>query len=129
MDNILRKFTTDFLGQGRHKITVENFFKKENALVLDVRTKEENESITIALNCHPNVDSLNIPLGEVPDRISEIPKDKSIAVFCPGNIRASLVYGFLLQKGFTDVRVLEGGYQALLDATKLGKLLKLKNRG
>lgn len=126
MDSVLRKLTTEFFGQGLHKTTPSAFFKKENALILDVRTKEESQSITISLNYHTNIDCLNIPLNEVPDRISEIPSNKSIAIFCPANVRASIAYGFLLQKGFSDIRVLEGGYQALLDETKLGKLLNLK---
>jgi len=129
LEDVLKRFTLDFFGSGRHKISPDAFFDMEKALLLDVRSKEESDSITIQLEYHSNVESLNIPINEIPDRIDEIPKTKSIGVFCPATVRSSIVYAYLLSKGFPEVRVVEGGYAALTEALKPGKVLKaIKNR-
>jgi rhodanese-related sulfurtransferase len=36
-----------------------------------------------------------------------------------------MAYLYLLSKGFINVRILEGGYTALTDAVKPGKVLKI----
>lgn len=124
MEHVLRSLTLNFFGKGKHKISPDKFFEMENGFLLDVRSKEEAGSISIKLEYHLNVDCKNIPINEVPDRIHEIPEDKSVAVFCSGVTRAAVVYAYLLSKGFMDVRILEGGYSALTDALKPGKVLK-----
>jgi rhodanese-related sulfurtransferase len=129
MEQILKSFTLDFFGKGKHKISPEKFFAMENGVLLDVRSEEEAGSIAIKLEFHNNVESINIPTNEIPDRIDEIPTGKLIAVFCPANVRAAIVYAYLLSKGFSDVCILEGGYAALTDALKPGKVLdQLQNR-
>lgn len=74
---------------------------------------------------HPNIECKNIPINKIPDRICEIPKEKLVAVFCPANVRSSIVYAYLLSKGFSNVRILEGGYAALTEALKPGKMLNM----
>ena len=129
MEQVLKTLTLDFFGQGKHKISPEEFFKIENGFLLDVRSKEEAASISIKMEVHPNIESKNIPINEIPDRIDEIPKEKFVAVFCPAGVRSAIVYAYLLSKGFSNVRILEGGYSALTDALKPGKLLKvIKNQ-
>ncbi len=125
MEQILKNLTLDFFGKGKHKIAPEKFFSTENAILLDVRSREEAGSISINMLYHLNIQCINMPANEVPDRIDEIPKDQSIAVFCPANFRSSIVYAYLLSKGFPDVRIIEGGYSALTEALKPGKLLKV----
>jgi len=125
MEQVLRNLTLDYFGNGKHKISPDKFFDIENALLLDVRSKEESDSIFIKLEHHTNVESLNIPINEIPERIDEIPKTKSIGVFCPANVRSSIVYAYLLSKGFPDVRIVEGGYLALTEALKPGQILKV----
>ena len=125
MEQILKSLTLDFFGKEKHKISPEKFFDMENGLLLDVRSKEEACSISIGMECHSNVESLNIPINEIPDRIDEIPKTKFIAVFCPANVRSAIVYAYLLSKGFTEVRILEGGYSALTEALKPGQVLRV----
>ena len=124
MEQVLEKLTLDFFGKGKHKILPEKLFEIENSLLLDVRSKEEAASILIRLEFHPNIESKNIPINEIPNRIDEIPKEKFIAVFCPANVRAAIVYAYLLSKGFPNVRILEGGYSALTESIKPGKVLK-----
>ncbi|MBW2166868.1 MAG: rhodanese-like domain-containing protein [Deltaproteobacteria bacterium] len=125
MEQILKTLTLDFFGKGKHKISPEKLFDIENSFLLDVRSKEEAASISVKMEFHPNIESKNIPINEIPDRIDEIPKEKFIAVFCPANVRAAIVYAYLLSKGFPNVQILEGGYSALTEAIKPGKVLKL----
>lgn len=124
MEQVLKKFTLEFFGKGKHKILPEVFLGMDNGLLLDVRSKEEADSISMGLQCHAEIDVLNIPINEIPDRMDEISKEKFIAIFCPAHVRASIVYAYLLAHGFSDVRILEGGYTALTEALKPGKILK-----
>jgi rhodanese-related sulfurtransferase len=101
LEDVLRQQTREFLAS-RLKITAPAFYekwKKGEAIILDVRSKEEADLVSI--NC-----GVNIPLNELPDRYQELPKDKTIAVFCPGKIRAAMAYAFLKTKGFDNVFVL-----------------------
>jgi len=77
------------------------------------------------LKHHSNLECKNIPINEVPDRIHEIPQDRSVGVFCSGITRSAIVYAYLLSKGFRDVRILESGYSTLTEALKPGKVLKI----
>jgi rhodanese-related sulfurtransferase len=121
--------TLDFFGKGKHKITPEKLFETENVFLLDVRSREEAGSISINMAYHGNVECKNIPVNELPDRLNDVPKDKLIAVFCPANVRSTMAYIYLLSIGFTDVRVVEGGYSELTEAVKPGKVLKhIQNR-
>ena len=125
MEQLLRDMTLEFFGSGKHKISPDNLLEIKNVFLLDVRTKEEHESISIKLGAHSNIECKNIPLNQLPDRIDEIPKERFIAIFCPANFRSSMTYFYLLSKGFTNIRILEGGYAALTDAVMPGKLLKI----
>ena len=125
MEQVLKNLTLDFCGEGKHKISPERFFKIENGFLLDVRSKEKASSVSINMEVHPNIESKNIPVNEIPDRIDEIPKEKFVAVFCSAGVRSAIVYAYLLSKGFSNVRILEGGYPALTEALKPGKVLKV----
>jgi len=125
MEQVLKHFTLEFFGKGKHKISIAAFFKLDNVVFLDIRTKEETDSLSVELKHHDNVHCMNIPTNEIPDRLAEIPKDNSIGIFCPANVRSAMVYGFLLSKKFSDVRILEGGYPALTEAVLPGKILQV----
>ena len=56
--------------------------------------------------------SLLIPLGEIPDRVSELPRDKSLVMICRPGRRSQNAALFLEQAGFKDVYNLEGGFNA-----------------
>ncbi|RYM34225.1 CoA-disulfide reductase [Brumimicrobium glaciale] len=75
--------------------------KKE--FLIDVRTPEEFEAGTI-----PN--ARNIELDELRNHLTEIPKDKTIYVFCEVGLRGYLASRILVQHGF-EVRNLSGGYR------------------
>lgn len=115
----------EFFGSGKHKTTPEKLLETESVLLLDVRSKEEDESISIRLENHSNIECKNIPLHELPDRMDEIPRERFIAIFCPANVRSSLAYIYLLSKGFTNVRIVDGSYAALTEAILPGKVLKI----
>jgi len=131
LEQILKKFTLEFFGKGKHKILPEIFFETENGFLLDVRSKEEAGSLFIRMDYHPNIECRNIPIDELPDRIDEIPHDTSIAVFCSGTARSAIAYTYLLSKGYSNVHIIVGGYPALTEALMPGKVLKAlqNNRG
>ncbi len=50
-----------------------------------------------------------IPLGSVPDRMSEIPKDKTVVAVCRSGNRSAQATDFLRQQGYTNVHNMTGG--------------------
>ncbi|MDD3040616.1 FAD-dependent oxidoreductase [Bacteroides sp.] len=82
----------------------------ENNFLLDVRTPDE-----FALGTLP--DAVNIPLDELRDRLTELPKNKLIYTFCAVGLRGYLAYRILVQHGFENVRNLSGGLKTYRAAT------------
>ena len=78
--------------------------RKSGAFLLDVRTREE-----YALGSMPG--AVNIPNEEVRSRLAEIPRDRTVLVFCGVGLRGYLVERILRQNGWTDVSNLSGGYK------------------
>ena len=115
-DSILRTMTLDFFGGGEHKISPEELFGTKDAVLLDVRSIPEQESLDLLLEHHVAV--LRIPTDEIPDRVDEIPRDRLVGVFCSAGTRASIVYAYLRTRGYSEVRIVLGGYEAVLDAIK-----------
>ena len=73
-------------------------------LLLDVRTPEEH-----VLGAIP--DSINIPLDDLRSHIDELPKDKTIYIYCAAGLRGYLAMKILKARGFNDVKNLSGGYK------------------
>jgi len=121
-DDLLRELTFDFFGSGQHKITADKLLSLPNAVLLDVRSTEEAQ--TLALPFSHDLTTLHIPTNEIPDRMNEVPKDRPVAVFCSAGIRAAIVYAYLRTKDFGAVRILVGGYPDLTEQAKPGKLWK-----
>lgn len=78
--------------------------------LLDVRTADE-----YSLGSLPN--AVNIPIDDLRDHLSELPKDKMIYVFCAVGLRGYLSYRILAQNGFTQIRNLSGGLKTFFAAT------------
>lgn len=78
--------------------------KNNNSFLLDVRTQDEFKIGTIE-DAH-NIDDL-----ELRKRLDEIPKDKSIYIFCEVGFRGYLATRLLLQSGYQKVYNLSGGYK------------------
>ena len=85
--------------------TVAGVKDLDNVLVLDVREQWEYDEGHI-----PGVTL--IPMGEVPDRLSEIPTDKEVIVTCRSGNRSGQVTEYLRQEGFDNVHNMEGGIVA-----------------
>ncbi|CAN5668621.1 molybdopterin-synthase adenylyltransferase MoeB [soil metagenome] len=73
--------------------------------LLDVREPFEREIATIE-------GSTSIPLGELEARLSELPRDRKIAVHCKLGGRSARAAGTLRAAGFTDVWNVTGGIEA-----------------
>jgi sulfur-carrier protein adenylyltransferase/sulfurtransferase len=73
-------------------------------VLVDVREAEEHAASSL-----PN--SLNIPLGELPDRLGSLDKNADIVVFCRSGKRSGKAVELLRQKGFAKARSLAGGMQ------------------
>lgn len=78
--------------------------------LLDVRTAGEVHAGDISGSTH-------IPLDDLRERLTEIPKDKRIIVYCASGLRSYLANRILLQNGFSDVYNLSGGYTTYEHAT------------
>jgi rhodanese-related sulfurtransferase len=74
------------------------------AVFLDVREPFEFEAGHIEGSVH-------IPIGQIAQRIEEVPSDESIVVVCQIGQRSALVADFLTQRGL-DAQNLEGGLEA-----------------
>jgi NADPH-dependent 2,4-dienoyl-CoA reductase/sulfur reductase-like enzyme/rhodanese-related sulfurtransferase/TusA-related sulfurtransferase len=75
---------------------------KEKTIILDVREEEERKIGYID-------GSINIPLGELRDRINELDKDKTIIVYCAIGLRGYIGARILKQNGF-KVKNFCGGF-------------------
>ncbi|MGD7653521.1 MAG: molybdopterin-synthase adenylyltransferase MoeB [Verrucomicrobiales bacterium] len=56
--------------------------------------------------------ALLMPLGSVPERFHELPKDKEILVLCKAGVRSAMAAEFLLDHGFRNIKNIEGGMNA-----------------
>ncbi len=90
---------------------------QESTLLVDVRTPAEYQ-----IGHLPG--AVNIPVQELRERLSELPKEKEIILYCRVGFRGYLAYRILVQNGFKKVRNLSGGwltYKAVMDEKKLGE--------
>jgi len=64
-----------------------------------------------------------IPMNSVPDRLDELPKDKTLIVYCAAGARSYGVTHWLREQGFQDTWSLVGGLGAwLAEGGEWGKL-------
>jgi phage shock protein E len=85
--------------------TVANVKDRDDVYLLDVREQWEYDEGHI-----PGVTLL--PMGEVPNRLDEIPTDKEVIVTCRTGNRSGQVADFLRQNGFDNVHNMQGGIVA-----------------
>lgn len=76
---------------------------ENGGLLIDVREPIEREMGFIK-------GSINIPLGDIRERINEIPKDQTIYVSCQVGLRGYLASRSLSENGY-DVKNLDGGWK------------------
>ena len=108
-------FFDQIFGISKHEISSSNglkIFSESKAIFLDVRTRSENEFISI-----PN--SLLIPVSELPYRIDELLKfkEQDIVVYCRVGNRSGVATDYLTQNGYKAMNLL-GGIEAWRGPTK-----------
>ncbi len=77
-------------------------YQQKTAFFVDVREQSEWDTFHIP-------DTTLIPLGELPNRLNEIPKDRQIVVVCRSGNRSASGRDILKQAGFTNVTSMAGG--------------------
>jgi NADPH-dependent 2,4-dienoyl-CoA reductase/sulfur reductase-like enzyme/rhodanese-related sulfurtransferase len=80
---------------------VAHWGARGDGLLLDIREAPE-----LAVECVPG--ALHIPLGQLRDRLADLPRDREIQVICRSGQRAYYATRLLLQNGFR-ARTLSGG--------------------
>jgi len=91
-----------------HILPIEVKQKKEAGeafILLDVREEWEYQRAHIP-------DSVLIPLGEIPRRLSEFKKDDEVITVCHHGMRSASAQAFLIQQGFSNVKNMTGGIDA-----------------
>ena len=74
----------------------------DRALIVDVREPNEFAATRIA-------GVALLPISVLPQRHSELPKDRPLLMICRSGARSAAATSFLIQNGWPDVRNVEGG--------------------
>ena len=107
-DTYLKGF--DYKERQDMKIQMPELFElyaKGEAQIIDIRFNEEYEAWHIGFGDH-------IPLNELPDRLDEIDKTKTIVTMCPHYDRAEIARLYLKLQGF-NARYLNDGMLKVVD--------------
>jgi len=95
-----------------NEISMSNFLaaKKNDIQIIDIREKYEYEA--------GNIESINIPMGEILESIEKINKQKKVIIYCQTGRRAAAVV-YMLKKvhKFNNVFNLTGGYSEYIKLT------------
>jgi rhodanese-related sulfurtransferase len=74
----------------------------EDVLLVDIRTPAE-----IAQGAIP--DAMQLPMHLIPIRISELPKDRDVVLYCRSGARSYQACTYMMQQGYDRVLNLRGG--------------------
>ncbi len=85
--------------------TVASVKDRDDVFVIDVREQWEYDEGHI-----PGVTL--IPMGEIPDRLAEIPTDKEVIVTCRSGNRSGQITDFLRDQGYDNIHNMDGGIVA-----------------
>lgn len=77
-------------------------YQKDGAFILDVREPAEWNAGHIS-------GAVLVPLGDLPSRLNEVPKEKEIVVVCRSGNRSATGRDILLKAGFPKVTSMRGG--------------------
>ena len=98
------------------RMSADAFIQAHNAgtaVLVDVRVPLETAVWSVNFG-------IKLPANELPQRLQELPKDKTLVVACPMTDRSNMAYSYLVTKGF-DVKYLQGGLLGLVDRLKGGR--------
>ncbi|MBW1872518.1 MAG: rhodanese-like domain-containing protein [Deltaproteobacteria bacterium] len=112
----------EFFGKGHHQIAPQPFLEQREAIIVDLRSDEEVALLPIRME--RTVKTIHIPLHKLPDRLEEIPADIPVGLFCSADTRSAMALAYLRSHGYTNARILAGGYQSLVEELKPGRLFK-----
>lgn len=79
---------------------------KRGYLLLDIRENSEVEKLAFAV---PRI--IHIPLSEIMERYTEIPKDEIVVVACETGERSYNAVGFLKEFGYTNLISMKKGIE------------------
>ena len=98
------------LGEVGPRELEERLAAAEPPLLLDVREPYEWDIVSLQAD-----GEVRVPLGELPDRMDELPRDREIVVYCRSGARSRTAAGALVDAGFRRVDNLTGGILAWVD--------------
>jgi NADPH-dependent 2,4-dienoyl-CoA reductase/sulfur reductase-like enzyme/rhodanese-related sulfurtransferase len=97
-------FVADHIARGDVATVSPENWEPNGELLVDVREGNEVAESGLLRN------AVNIPLGELRDRMEELPRDRKIMVYCQKGQRGYLAACALKGSGFEDVANLRGGF-------------------
>ena len=105
-DTKLEEYISSFDYAARKEMKIDSkglitLLKQGNAQLIDIRFKEEYAAWKVG-------PSTNIPLNELPKRLSEIDKSKTIVTACPHKDRATIAMVYLRSKGIKAKYLTDG---------------------
>ena len=108
-------FVAGHIARGDIATVAPETWKPTDEFLLDVRDADELEEFCKLPN------AVNIPLGELRDRLGELPRERRIVTYCQKGQRGYLAACALHGNGFEDVANLRGGFlQAKLNGLATG---------
>jgi hydroxyacylglutathione hydrolase len=95
-----------------NRITAKEFEQQysENAVVVDVRKKSEFDSEHV-------INAINIPLNQINQHLSELPKDKPFILHCAGGYRSMIAASILKQRGWDNFADVIGGFKEIAETS------------
>ncbi|MEH3143038.1 MAG: MBL fold metallo-hydrolase [Mycobacterium kyogaense] len=97
------------------RLSAKDFDKRAAAIVglqiVDVRNPGETEAGMIP-------GAINIPVGQLPNRFTELNTSAPTVVYCAGGYRSSVAASVLRRNGFADVSDILGGFGAWAEITQ-----------
>jgi phage shock protein E len=89
--------------------TVAEIMDRDDVVLIDVREQYEYDEAHI-----PGI--ILIPLGEIEQRLDEIPTDKTVIMTCRSGNRSGQATNILRQNGFDNVHNMSGGINEWISA-------------
>jgi NADPH-dependent 2,4-dienoyl-CoA reductase/sulfur reductase-like enzyme/rhodanese-related sulfurtransferase len=97
-------FVADHIARGDVATVSPEDWKPDGEFLIDVREPGEVDQCGLLAN------AVNIPLGDLRDRLGELPRDRRIVVYCQKGQRGYLAACALKGSGFENVANLRGGF-------------------
>ncbi len=103
-----------------NRIELFELYAEGKLQIIDIRFNEEYEAWSLGFGDH-------IPLNELPDRLNEIDKSKTIVTMCPHYDRAEIARLYLKLQGF-DAKYLTDGMLGLVEGLRGDKARDYMNK-